>query len=117
MRFEIDAEQELTSSIEEAKKLFRAEMQRSLFDKITKFFRGETAYNPMQHIPGAGEEKIDEFITEKFCSDSMNAEFEQFFNENYKRIMEECMTRAIQHNFNRLAFARMRKEKISLKSL
>ena len=117
MRFEINAEKELSSCIDEAKKLFRAEMQRSLFNRITKFFRGETAYNPIRHIPGAGEEKIDEFITEKFCSDSMNAEFEQFFCDNYQRIMEECMTRAIQHNFNRLAFARMRKEKISLNSL
>lgn len=117
MRFEIDAEKELSSCIDEAKKLFRAEMQRSLFSKITKFFRGETTFNPLRHIPGAGEEKIDEFITKKFCSESMDAEFERFFDENYQRIMEECMTRAIQHNFNRLAFARMRKEKISLNSL
>ena len=102
MQFEIDIAEELSSSLESAKKFFRAEMQQALTSKITNFFRGETIYTPaICHIRGAGEERIEEFIIEKFCSD-----------ENYNRIMEECMTRAIQHNFNRLAFARMRKEKI-----
>lgn len=65
-----------------------------------------------QRQPGPGTQQIEDFIVGRFIDDEgMNRYMEKFFNENFDRILEECMTAAIQHQCNRFAFQKANEKK------
>jgi hypothetical protein len=88
-------------------------IQTATRNQIRKFFDENKTYtrNPSTGIYGCHIEKgdglkqIEDFITEKFCSYEFRQRAEKFANENWERIFEECLTKALQHKANAIAFA------------
>lgn len=82
-------------------------------NRINKFFNetsirrynAQTGIHQFETELGDGLKQIDDFITEKFCSDEFRQRAEKFANENWERIFEECLTKALQHKANAIAFA------------
>jgi hypothetical protein len=79
---------------------------RMFFDENKTFTRNLATGIYDRHIEkGDGLRQIEDFITEKFCSDEFKQRAEKFANENWERIFEECLTKALQHKANAIAFA------------
>lgn len=112
----------ITLEIEgELRKEFIARMKSTAMNAIEKHFedrRVHTGVNEFTHIRGPGTIEIDDFIIKKYIDEAgMKAYMERFFNENYQRIMDECMTKAIAHHCNRLAFAKVQEMGDTLKKI
>ena len=115
MNLDINMDDLLKSQKEELRKKFISEAKREANRQIEKYFeppKTETVHwssgRPSQHLipAGPGYQQIDTFITEKFCDDAgMKAYMEKFFIENYERIMDSCLEKAMTHHCNKLAFA------------
>lgn len=113
MNLDINMDDLLKSQKEELRKKFISEAKREANHQIEKYFepprqsqlyRGKAS--PSVIPGGPGYQQIDTFITEKFCDDAgMKAYMEKFFIENYERIMDSCLEKAITHQCNKLAFA------------
>lgn len=56
---------------------------------------------------GIGFQQIETLITEKFLSEKFQKEMSDFFDDNWKRIYEQCLTRALQHKANGVAFNKL----------
>lgn len=105
--------EEIASSIKEkAEALFKTEFAVTATSEIRKYFGISRSQDPRDRnkiitIKGPGVEMIEDWLTEKFIKDSENyLRLEKYFDENFDRIFDECMERAIQHRCNAIAFKR-----------
>lgn len=113
--------EEIASSIKEkAEALFKTEFAATATAEIRKYF-GIARYqdpkdrNKVITTKGPGVEMIDDWLAEKFIKDSESYErLKKYFDENFDRIFNECMEKAIQHHCNKAAF-RLTAEKGSQK--
>lgn len=62
-------------------------------------------------VYGDGYKEIDNLIADRFLDDKFKQEMNTLFEENWKRIFEECMTKALQHKANAIAFAKTKEIK------
>ncbi len=105
--------EEIASSVKEkAEALFKTEFAVTATSEIRKYFSISRSQDPRDRnkiitIKGPGVEMIEGWLTEKFIKDSENyLRLEKYFDENFDRIFDECMERAIQHHCNAIAFKR-----------
>lgn len=116
LSFDLDAV--ANSMRDDLRKEFISKAKRKAMDAIEKHFedtRIHTGGGRFQHIRGAGAIAIDDFIVTKYIDEAgMQTYMQKFFDENYHRIMDECLTKAITHQCNRLAFAKVQEMKPTL---
>lgn len=113
--------EEIASSIKEkAEALFKTEFAVTATSEIRKYFGIVRCQDPKDRnkiitIKGPGVEMIEDWLAEKFIEDSESYErLKKCFDENFDRIFNECMEKAIQHYCNKAAF-RLTAEKGSQK--
>lgn len=113
--FSIDVDKIASGMQEELRKEFIAKAKRAALTAIDHHFedtRVHTGKNEFRRIRGAGTIAIEDFIVTKYIDEAgMQAYMQKFFDENYHRIMDECLTKAITHHCNRLAFAKVEQMK------
>ena len=112
---------EIASSVKEkAEVLFKTEFADTTASEIRKYFGIVRCQDPKDRnkiitIKGPGVEMIEDWLAEKFIEDSESYErLKKCFDENFDRIFNECMEKAIQHHCNKAAF-RLTAEKGSQK--
>ena len=114
--------EEIASSVKEkAEALFKTEFAATATAEIRKYF-GIARYqdpkdrNKIITTKGPGIEMIDDWLAEKFIKDSESYErLRKCFDENFDRIFNECMEKAIRHRCNAIAF-KLTAEKMEEKS-
>ena len=113
--------EEIASSVKEkAEALFKTEFADTTTSEIRKYFGIVRCQDPKDRnkiitIKGPGVEMIEDWLAEKFIEDSESYErLKKCFDENFDRIFNECMEKAIQHHCNKVAF-RLTAEKGSQK--
>lgn len=69
-------------------------------------------FNPLTDAwgTGPGTLELEKFLDDKFGSPEFQAQMEKFFNENFNKIFQYCMTKAIQHYCNKKAFEMMKEK-------
>ena len=114
--------EEITSSTKEkAEALFKTEFAVTATSEIRKYFGIVRCQDPKDRnkiitIKGPGVEMIEDWLAEKFIEDSESYErLKKCFDENFDRIFNECMEKAIQHHCNAIAF-KLTAEKMEEKS-
>ena len=99
------------------------ELQTNLTDKMRNAFKNnadsffketQTSFYDKENYKyvtiktkGDGLKQIDEMIANKFLDPKFQETMQKFFDHNWERIFEECMTRALQHKANGIAFNKM----------
>lgn len=113
--------EEIASSVKEkAEVLFKTEFADTTTSEIRKYFGIVRCQDPRDRnkiitIKGPGVEMIEDWLAEKFIEDSESYErLKKCFDENFDRIFNECMEKAIQRRCNKAAF-RLTAEKGSQK--
>ena len=103
--------EEIASSVKEkAEVLFKTEFADTTTSEIRKYFGIVRCQDPKDRnkiitIKGPGVEMIEDWLAEKFIEDSESYErLKKCFDENFDRIFNECMEKAIQHHCNKAAF-------------
>lgn len=114
--------EEIASSVKEkAEALFKTEFTVTATSEIRKYFDIARCQDPKDRnkivtIKGPGVEMIDDWLAEKFVEDGETyARLKKYFDENFDRIFNECMEKAIQHRCNAIAF-KLTAEKMEEKS-
>ena len=103
-------EQILQDAEAQMQKAFRS----SCSNQIDAFFGEITRYecNTLKKIPGAGLLMIRDFLKKKFDDPKTQERMEAYFNNNFERIMEEAMQKALQHKANGFVFGKAAKAEI-----
>lgn len=60
---------------------------------------------------GDGLKEIEEMVENRFLDAEFRQRVDRFFEDNWVRIFEDCMTKAIQHRCNAIAFAKVKEKK------
>lgn len=114
--------EEITSSTKEkAEALFKTEFAVTATSEIRKYFGIVRCQDPKDRnkiitIKGPGVVMIEDWLTEKFIEESESyGLLKKHFDENFDRIFNECMEKAIQHRCNAIAF-KLTAEKMEEKS-
>ena len=114
--------EEIASSVKEkAEAVFKTEFTVTATSEIRKYFGIARCQDPKDRnkivtIKGPGVEMIDDWLAEKFVEDGETyARLKKYFDENFERIFNECMEKAIQHRCNAIAF-KLTAEKMEEKS-
>ena len=111
MQFNFDID--VKSFQEEAVKKLQEKMRAAVMTEVDNFF-GQTSYyreGKIVRVNAPGRQEIVEIMEKKFIDDNFKKNAEKFFEDNWKRIFEECMTKAIQHKANAIAFAKTKELK------
>jgi superfamily II DNA or RNA helicase len=88
------------------------EFKRTAAQQIGRFFRTDRQYVPsaggkaLVTTKGAGVLLIEEFLQKKWDDPNTQERMQRYFDNNFDRIMEESMQKAIQHKTNAMAFAK-----------
>lgn len=100
---------------EEQKEMERkalAAFRQSATSSISNHFANRSHYSDLDKkvikVKGPGTFEIEERIDKFFGDPKTIQQMDNFFDENFTRIMEETMTKALQHHCNRLVFSRAR---------
>lgn len=64
----------------------------------------------IQVVKGSGLKEIEEMVANRYLDPKFQKEMADFFEENWKAIFKECMTKAIQHKANAIAFAKVKEQ-------
>ena len=103
--------EEIAFSIKEkAEALFKTEFAVTATSEIRKYFGIVRCQDPKDRnkiitIKGPGVEMIEDWLAEKFIEDSESYErLKKCFDENFDRIFNECIEKAIQRHCNKAAF-------------
>lgn len=75
--------------------------------RIERNYNKDTYAYDRHETKGDGLKQIDEMITNKFLDPKFQESMDRFFEHHWERIFEECMTRALQHKANGIAFNKM----------
>jgi len=75
-------------------------------EKFDRFWNQKTENFEYKKEKGLGLQQIDEAIANRFMDPRFQAHLDKFFDENWEKIYKECMTRALQHKANGVAFNR-----------
>jgi hypothetical protein len=76
-------------------------------NKRTLQYNPTTIRNEFITTKGDGLKQIDDMIANKFLDPKFQESMDRFFDYNWERIFEGCMTRALQHKANGIAFNKM----------
>lgn len=113
MNFNIDFDPK--PHIEAAKSQIDTACKNTLLHRIQDFFgeRSDRVWNEKKQEfefrkeVGIGLKHIDDGIADRFLDPRFQAHLDKFFDENWEQIYKECMTRALQHKANGVAFNRV----------
>lgn len=97
----------------ELEKYALATFKQTARNSIQEHFQNSVRYSPdipgkTIKLEGPGTLEINETLAKFFDDPKTLQRMDKFFNENFDRIMEETMTKALQHHCNRLIFSRTR---------
>ena len=109
-KFNID-----TSSMEkELKEDLTSKMRNACKDQTHSFFsinrtavKDDKGNFKIIKESGDGLKTIDDMIANKFLDPKFQESMQRFFDHNWEEIFKECMTRALQHKANGIAFNKM----------
>lgn len=82
--------------------------------EIDAFFSENQTYHGRELVknPGAGLLLIRDFLEKKFDDPKTQARMETYFENNFERLMDEAMQKALQHKANGFVFGKAAKAEI-----
>ena len=114
---EIKINVDLSSMSKRLEDQMKKEAENTAASKITHFFAIRKDFNHATRLfeitSGIGAKDIEEHISKKYLTADFQDQLDQFFEENWKRIFEEAMTKALQHKANGIAFNKVHALKIN----
>lgn len=106
---ETDTNKEFVSRLQAAYKYSGLQLIEKFFENRTvSRYDAATGIKVTETIQGDGVKEIEHFITKKFCDPLFQERIDTYFEENWERIFEECMVKALTHKANGVAFNRMK---------
>jgi hypothetical protein len=95
---------------------FENRFKEAAISEIRWFFdsKAEITTTGIKRTKNPGLQEIEDIITKKFCDAKFVADAEKFIEDNWRRIFEECLTKALQHKANAMSFSEAKKIKESI---
>lgn len=101
-------------TLKEAESQMQKAFRQTCNHEINTFFSENERYigRELQKNPGAGLLLIRDFLEKKFDNPKTLERMEAYFDNNFDRIMEEAMQKALQHKANGFVFGKAAKAEI-----
>jgi hypothetical protein len=84
----------------------KAQLAAGMTDGVERSVRNFFDVNPYATVKGDGLKEIEELIANRFLEPQSQQAVAAYFEDNWKRVFEECMTKALQHKANAIVFAK-----------
>ena len=107
---------DITKIESDLKEQLTTRMRNVVVNQTTNFFdkeRRALVNGVWQYDKGDGLKQIDEMIENKFLDPKFQESLDRFFEHNWEAIFKECMTKALQHKANGIAFNKSHKLNLS----
>lgn len=100
-----------TQVMKEAETRLAKEFENTIKNEISAFCDETSQWNgnKLNKTPGAGLLLIRDFLEKKFDDPKTQEMMQKFFDDNYDRIMNDTLEKAIQHRVNAHTFAAVKK--------
>lgn len=76
------------------------------FSQNTQHFRDNKGELTFKVVKGAGRLEIEDMVANKFLDEEFKKKMNDYFEKNWERVFEDCMTKALQHKANAVVFAK-----------
>lgn len=100
--------------LKEAEERIKKEFKQATAAQIEAFFSEKQRWGDkgVEKVSGAGLLLIRDFLEKKFDDPKTLEKMQKYFDDNFDRIMEECMQKALQHKANAFVFQKAKDKEI-----
>lgn len=112
-KFSIDQEsikKDIAKTLEHESKIAVRNSINAFFKDGSEHYRTPKGEAAVRKVKGIGTTEIEEMVASKFLDESFQKRLNSYFDENWERILGECMEKAIQHKANALVFAKTKEK-------